>query len=74
MSFCNDCRFYDEFYRDETKLAHGWCRRYAPRPVIGPNPDNGEVDVRWPITCFNDGCGEFVIGPTQFDRDVRKTP
>ena len=69
MRTCNDCRFWDEFYRNETKLAHGLCRRYAPRPVIGPDPENGEVDVRWPVTRMIDGCGEFHIGPSQFYGD-----
>ena len=64
---CEDCRFWDEFYRDDTNLALGFCRRYAPRPVIGPDPQLGDRDVRWPITNFNDGCGEYEKAPMDIE-------
>ena len=57
---CEDCLFWDEFYRDETKLAHGLCRRYAPHPVIKSRiSDEGAENVEWPITRMNEGCGEY---------------
>lgn len=67
MSWCNDCRFWDEFSRDETNLAHGFCCRYAPRPIIKTINslwgDDSQENVEWPVTRNNQGCGEFEKPP-----------
>ena len=59
--FCNDCFFWEEFWRanESPYAARGICRRYAPRPIIKSKiSDDGELNVEWPITDDVDFCGE----------------
>lgn len=56
MEICSDCRFQ----------RYGECRRYAPRPVLGPRLKDPEATTAatWPqVKAYVDGCGEFEAIP-----------
>ncbi len=56
---CRDCSYWDDCGSQET--SHGYCRRYAPRPVC-LRLSTGE-DARcsiWPEVHRDEWCGEFV--------------
>lgn len=50
---CCDCMYWKEGQDHRV----GECHRYAPRPIMEPKR---APDVWWPMTTFNDGCGEAL--------------
>jgi len=64
MGQCKNCAFYEHYAHanqgDKTPREdkHGWCHRYAPRPLEG-GTGTGWSDYEWPSVEDTDGCGEF---------------
>ena len=52
---CDNCRYFDPHLAPEDTET-GWCRRHAPKPLIGVEFFNG----LWPDTNERDWCGEWV--------------
>lgn len=63
---CRKCRFY----RAESDV-HGWCLRYAPRPIVVrvPGYETEYGDALWPFVNPDDWCGEFSEPNTEASRD-----
>lgn len=63
MSSCQYCKYWKQHQHatDETVTRYGDCWKYAPRPVVGMMNKSRlrDTNVQWPITTFNDVCGEF---------------
>ena len=54
---CETCRFC-RYYPDEES---GECRRYAPRPVLGPEQGvERDSEAWWPNVYQTDWCGEHA--------------
>ena len=54
---CHYCEVRSEGSpQGDNRVRYGWCRRYAPRPVMG-----GQAGyAAWPSVHSGDYCGEFV--------------
>jgi hypothetical protein len=57
---CENCKFYEE----AEDIEFGYCRRYAPKPLIcSANADETEWEahryVKWPDVHCDYWCGEF---------------
>jgi hypothetical protein len=49
---CGSCRWWDS---ERMVAASGYCRRHAPRPVVGQDG----ADADWAVTLETDWCGEW---------------
>ena len=60
---CDDCMFMERPMNTSQSQPRdgkeGWCKRYAPRPLIG-GTGTGWSDFEWPSVNTDDGCGEWV--------------
>ncbi len=50
---CEKCRFWEPVTTNAKPVPFGRCRRYAPRQMMEHR------DTDWPITDYDDWCGEF---------------
>jgi hypothetical protein len=61
-NFCPECRFFDkpinEVHAQPRGDRAGWCRRYAPKPLVGGS-GTGWADYEWPSVYSDDWCGEW---------------
>lgn len=57
MLKCETCRFWRYLRETEPHVGIGECRRYAPRPIV-VEPRNKGAYPLWPLTMFDDACGE----------------
>ena len=57
---CPTCTFFEELPEGSpearTRIRHGWCRRYAPRPAFGGQA----AYALWANVHSGDWCGEYV--------------
>ena len=74
MECCDICKFWEEFGKD----FEGRCLRHAPRPITifeltkmeerdGAIPGRTEIleSASWPVTYWEEWCGEFVLHKTR---------
>ncbi len=52
---CGNCRYWDE-----RKDGDGFCRRYAPRPVVLDGEQSTWRYAAFPIVDAGDWCGELI--------------
>lgn len=61
---CNSCRFWDEDIPHDIH-QFGFCRRHSPH--IRYDTTSTTTDARgwghWPLTCWDDWCGEYQEAP-----------
>jgi len=57
-NFCDNCLYW---VNSTDKLVTGECRRNAP------SPKTGWYESYWPMTCYDDWCGEHepMLEPTK---------
>jgi hypothetical protein len=57
---CSRCFFYNPEGDQDSEVAGGECRRWAPKPYLSCG-DAGDAPVcpEWPHVFGNDWCGEF---------------
>ena len=60
MSACAECRYF----RDADNEA-GLCRRYAPRPALFADGDDGAEIAVWPIVAEDEWCGDWAARQCQ---------
>lgn len=66
---CEECIYWESITgKSEKRVGGAWryqkglCRRYAPKPIVQDHDDLYLKDkIAWPITLFNDFCGELII-------------
>jgi hypothetical protein len=63
---CQTCRFWAQSPSPENPLE-GECRRKAPVAIISPE---GEVGAVFPVTAYNDFCGEQEFDELKAVRDT----
>lgn len=54
---CLLCEYYDKAVDENYEESHGFCHRYAPRPIYGIDISNDKT--YWPKVNALDYCGEF---------------
>lgn len=57
---CESCSYWESA---GPSLSHGWCHRYAPRPVSNLTEEGNYIEQSvWAQTSAIDWCGEYVRG------------
>lgn len=56
---CDKCRYWRFLRELEKHVGVGECRRHAPVVKTPENVSTGLRYAEWPLTMFDDWCGEF---------------
>jgi len=72
---CDNCKFWAYIESVEEKLRtvrYGFCKRYAPRPILGK--EDKKLRVIWPVIEGYWGCGDYVRSEYEIEYPYVKRP